>query len=106
MIAEWQGLTPLKNIPMEEQEKKKLVLQERLACAKLLLDEVARLADELDVEVDFLDLVYRPAYGWERNGELIDASEWNFSDCVIGMSETIDPNRITLPPLPRKDTSK
>lgn len=65
----------------------KVRIQDRLARAKALLDEAAKIADERDVEIDFMELIYRPTFGWERNGELVEASEWNFSECVIGMPE-------------------
>ena len=61
------------------------MIQEKLTAARKLLVEAGTLADEGDIEfVQFLGLTYERSFGWFRGDELVAASEWNASECVIG----------------------
>jgi hypothetical protein len=70
---------------MMTREQAERVVQEKLAAARKLLIEAGTLADEGSVEfVQFLGLTYERSFGWFRGDELVAASEWNASECVIG----------------------
>jgi hypothetical protein len=60
-------------------------IQGKLAAARQLLIEAGTIADEEDIEyVQFLGLTYERMFGWFKADELVAASEWNASECVIG----------------------
>jgi hypothetical protein len=68
---------------MPEDAQKRI--QEKLGAARQLLIEAGKIADEENVEyVEFMGLTHEATFGWFKDDELQEASDWNPSSCVIG----------------------